>query len=48
LARASRQAVSAAWGVLVLRPVAQHGAAARRAASGAAEALLPEAEALRA
>jgi hypothetical protein len=48
LARARRRAVSAAWGVLVLRPVAQHGAAPRRAASGAAAALLPEAEALRA
>jgi hypothetical protein len=48
LARAPRRAVSAAWGVLVLRPVVQHGAAAPRAASGAAAALLPEAEALRA
>jgi hypothetical protein len=48
LAWAPRRAVSAAWGVLVLRPVVQHGAAAPRAASGAAAALLPEAEALRA
>jgi hypothetical protein len=43
LARAPRRAVSAAWGVLVLRPEAQHGAAAPRAASGAAAALRPEA-----
>lgn len=48
LARAPRRAVSAAWDVLVLWPVVQHGAAAPRAASGAAAALLPEAEALRA
>jgi hypothetical protein len=48
LARAPRRAVSAVWGVPVLRPVAQHGAAARPAASGAAAALLPEVEALRA
>jgi hypothetical protein len=48
LAQAPRRAASAAWGVLVLRPVVQHGAAVPRAASGAAVALLPEAEALRA
>jgi hypothetical protein len=48
LARAPRRAVSAVWDVLVLRPVVQRGAAAPRAASGAAAALLPEAEALRA
>jgi hypothetical protein len=47
LARASRQAVSAAWGVPVLRPVAQHGAAVRPAASDAAAVLLPEAGVLR-
>jgi hypothetical protein len=47
LARASRQAVSAVWDARVPRPEAQHGAAVRPAASGAAVVLLREAGVLR-
>jgi hypothetical protein len=46
LALMPRGAVSAAWDAPVLPPVAQHGAAARPAVSGAAEALLPVAGAI--
>ena len=48
--QAPRRVVSAAWAALVPRLAVEgalHGAAARPAASGAAEALLPEAGVLR-